>query len=655
MRSSTKTLISLGIPILAVTIITSIAPLVQPLSISFRSVSLLVPAVTTLQNGTEVGVIARLYIYTTPGKGNVFIATNPLAGMDTEATARIAFLVATYLAGVNTYSVDAYISFNTSSLMIEGPSAGVAMTVGILASLRGDHLRKDVIATGMVNPDGTVGPVGGLLAKLQAAARSGAKYFLIPAGQRYTYIIKVVKKQIGPVVITKEERVPVDLFKVGEKLGVKVVEVSTIREAYRYFTGVNLSISSPHNVSMPACLKRTLMLSSEEYLEATEKNINKTLSFMNLLSSTERTYVKNLIKEVNETLKEVELYKEFPYVYASKAFNAAIESTYALYVAEVLAGIDPEVIINSTTTKTMKVLNLTRPKTLELPKSYEDLEVRIAVATRVELAREALLKSRELLSKNVILDNALTGEWGALHEAAYAYWRAVSARDWSRVLSCFNRRGRISYYDLRDLSRFALYYSNSIISYATSLLKSVGISSDLLTTANDYYAKAYRFFKNGDVYASIGYSLESATYGMIAIDSVFISNISKTIIAAKEEVNDTLAKLYESGVIPPLTLSYMEFSEVQKNPLSKLFYVELAGSYMRLLYYALSPLQKQVTSSTSTITSCTSPTSTTNVSSTSKEGTKTLPGKGSNWYIVTSFLMLILGVIVGFIIGRITK
>ncbi len=106
---------------------------------------------------------------------------------------------------------------------IDGPSAGAYMTVGVLAALLGDQVRDDVAMTGTINPDGTVGPVGGIPHKIEGAAEHGAKLVLIPAGQRYDFDQNTQKM--------------VDLVEVGKKEGVEVREVSTVFEAYELLTG----------------------------------------------------------------------------------------------------------------------------------------------------------------------------------------------------------------------------------------------------------------------------------------------------------------------------------------------------------------------------------------------------------------------------------
>ena len=50
---------------------------------------------------------------------------------------------------------------------IDGPSAGMLMTVAMIALIKGDPIRPDTTMTGCINPDGTAGPVGGIPQKMQ--------------------------------------------------------------------------------------------------------------------------------------------------------------------------------------------------------------------------------------------------------------------------------------------------------------------------------------------------------------------------------------------------------------------------------------------------------------------------------------------------------
>jgi len=109
---------------------------------------------------------------------------------------------------------------------IDGPSAGMLTTVAVLALLRGDSLDPSVTMTGTVNPDGTVGPVGGIPEKIVGLADLGIKTVLIPTGQRNS-----PGHSDGGLV---------DVVQLGKDNGVTVQEVSDVYEAYKAFTGEDL-------------------------------------------------------------------------------------------------------------------------------------------------------------------------------------------------------------------------------------------------------------------------------------------------------------------------------------------------------------------------------------------------------------------------------
>jgi PDZ domain-containing protein len=67
---------------------------------------------------------------------------------------------------------------------IGGPSAGLMFALGIMDKVGPVDLTKDmfIAGTGTIDPDGTVGPIGGIQLKMIAARRAGASLFLAPAG-----------------------------------------------------------------------------------------------------------------------------------------------------------------------------------------------------------------------------------------------------------------------------------------------------------------------------------------------------------------------------------------------------------------------------------------------------------------------------------------
>ncbi len=63
---------------------------------------------------------------------------------------------------------------------IDGPSAGVAITMCIISALLNKPLRQDVAITGEISLRGKVKPVGGIFEKIYGARRKGIKLVIIP-------------------------------------------------------------------------------------------------------------------------------------------------------------------------------------------------------------------------------------------------------------------------------------------------------------------------------------------------------------------------------------------------------------------------------------------------------------------------------------------
>jgi PDZ domain-containing protein len=82
-----------------------------------------------------------------------------------------------------TYTFPFDVNFDVGA--IGGPSAGLALTLGILDLLSNGDLTggHSVAATGTIGLDGTVGDVGDVAQKTIAVRRAGAQVFFVPADQ----------------------------------------------------------------------------------------------------------------------------------------------------------------------------------------------------------------------------------------------------------------------------------------------------------------------------------------------------------------------------------------------------------------------------------------------------------------------------------------
>ncbi len=113
----------------------------------------------------------------------------------------------------------------------DGPSAGMLTTAAMLALLRGKEIPQDTTLTGTINPDGTAGPVAGIVQKMEGAKQAGLKRFGFPLGCRNHKDQKTGQD--------------VDLLLVGQKLGLEVQEIGDIHEAYEFLTRDKLPRTEP--------------------------------------------------------------------------------------------------------------------------------------------------------------------------------------------------------------------------------------------------------------------------------------------------------------------------------------------------------------------------------------------------------------------------
>ncbi len=138
-------------------------------------------AVDTEGNGAAV----PLRIEIKHGTGKVLTNIDKLLfWVDTQYSIQTARNVAENVTGVDTTKYDMVYSIesNTSGV-VGGPSAGAALTVATIAALENLTIKENVIMTGTIKPDGTIGEVGGVLEKAKAAKDIGAILFIVPSGQ----------------------------------------------------------------------------------------------------------------------------------------------------------------------------------------------------------------------------------------------------------------------------------------------------------------------------------------------------------------------------------------------------------------------------------------------------------------------------------------
>ena len=127
------------------------------------------------------GIVLPLVAEVTPSpskKGGMFV-TGKLGEIAKEAVENISSVVKKYaIADLN--EKDVHLQYIGTYDGVEGDSASVTMTTAILSALDNIPIDQSIAMTGSLNVRGKVLPVGGITAKLEAAAASGLTRAIIP-------------------------------------------------------------------------------------------------------------------------------------------------------------------------------------------------------------------------------------------------------------------------------------------------------------------------------------------------------------------------------------------------------------------------------------------------------------------------------------------
>jgi predicted ATP-dependent protease len=109
-----------------------------------------------------------------------------------QAAVRAAAMAAAKYSGENLAGKDIIVRFSPDGspvggelVKVDGSSAGAVIAAMIAAGLSDTQLDNSILVTGSINEDGTVGRIGSLEEKLEAADGFGAKAVLVPESQQF--------------------------------------------------------------------------------------------------------------------------------------------------------------------------------------------------------------------------------------------------------------------------------------------------------------------------------------------------------------------------------------------------------------------------------------------------------------------------------------
>lgn len=558
-------------------ILVSLSLLLVPVATGFSEVTVMAPAVAQTSEGW-IGVPSYITVWAEPGKGGIFLDTYPFTQVDTEGSARIAADVAASLGGVDLSAVDIFIQIRSDSPIIGGPSAGGTLSVAILASLLNRTANPAVVMTGTINPDGTIGPIGGVVQKAEAAKATGATKFLVPTGQT------TARENPSSLNVVNIEEYAM------EHWNLTVLEVDDLREAARWILGIEISRPGSGGEIDLERYKELMKAASRDMLDSAVdlKDQAETDFEAATLTYAQNQYLEPFLEDAISKISSSEEARENEefYLSASLAFQSKINSTYVTNTLEYLDSQRREDVkeiidyVDERVGEIMESVNTTEFSSVTAFECYA------AAEKRAREAYHGVEDAYELYYQGDMLD--------ALLRAAYVEQRAESALWWSGLCKEFEGDVEFNRTVLKQVSQQYIADLKYLLAYAESIAQSSYI--ELLATASGILDDVIQESENGAYAAAILDSLNARSYvnadlelsPSYSSEEKLLETLEQKVEREKEMATASISYSRDYGVNPILALSHFEFGGWYAEQAAE---VTGRGSKIRMLFDALLELR----------------------------------------------------------------
>jgi uncharacterized protein len=516
-------------------------------------------------DGKFQGITADLYVEIAPGTGRVFVDTMPLTMVDTQASARLAKEVACELLEIDCFIYNFFYTIRSEYTMVGGPSAGGAMAVATLAVLTNKSLYQDVILTGTINPDGSIGPVGGILEKAEACYKANATLFLIPRGQS--------------LVTVEGERVDIKDY-AASKWGLEVLEVSYIQEVFAEMTGYEIVEKPVGNVTIATQeQKRVMKLMAGSLLKEAELLLNSAREKLESSRITEKASIEKIISEEEKNLEKANGYYEEEKYYsaASQGVRVAIFALYAEKLVEFYSAKDGEAYISSQIEFIREevedaVALIFGEKLLD---SIYDLEVLSIAMDRIREAKSLVAKANQSLAQGKLEDS--------LYEISFAEIRRKTALSWHSLVKEFegNESIEFSLEKLESLAQRRLEEARNSFTYASVLT-----GDGFIQRAEERLGSAEQAYLDQEYIYSIFESLKTRAESNLAIIARGLGREDLKLRLGEMERDAVIAisRSEERGLLPILAISYLEYGRVweEEDPVQAAIFLAYSKEFAKV-------------------------------------------------------------------------
>jgi uncharacterized protein len=499
----------------------------------------------------EEGALLGAQVIVVNGTGHVFVDTNPYTQVDLQGSARLAAMVACDVLGVDEKAYDFYYIIDISSPIIGGPSAGAALTVATIAAINKWALKPNVVMTGMINPDESIGPVGGIPYKLEAAAAKNYTFFLVPEGQTTVTVKKYTAYSEGTHIITGDSEETVDVVELGKKLNVTVKEVSSIQDAVLAFTD--------QEITMPTYKGTILTTQYMDLLKPLAENLKSESGSMynETISSMSRTQLTDTAKDILDRADKMYEDKKY-YAATSLYFNSMFTMRFAQWKEGYEKSSNKEQYLTELENRVEKQIQASESDLQNFTMyGITDVEAVGAAESRITVARMRLDEAKKLNDTDEKISSM-----------AFANERARTAQ-WWLILSTPN--GKVVPENiLKDRAGWYLSQAQSINTYMMTLISESGSHPEITSAATDDIVNAQKEMERGYYVGSIFDSLQATTKASTAIGLMGQNEPQKKVDQSYEAAKAAINEARLAGIEPTLAVSAFEYGETMTNPYDKI-------------------------------------------------------------------------------------
>ncbi|MHB8604452.1 MAG: S16 family serine protease [Thermoplasmatota archaeon] len=516
-----------------------------------------------------VGAVANVSISQENGSGLLFIDTQPFTEVDMQGSARLAVRVAGTVTGLDVSRRDFFYVIRSDSQIIGGPSAGGVLTVGAIAALEGWAIDPHVFMTGTINPDGSIGPVGGIPEKAAAAADRGATLFLFPVGEEITQS----EGASGRATVNLTEYCTTSLH-------IECRPVADVETAVTAFTGHVFQHPQPSSADTGARFAGVMLpLARRELDNATAHLAVARGRFANAtgLPSSLAADLRSKLDDARLTLDDgnAAFQAQHYYTASSKAFVTSINARYVLSALDFVAGGEQAAFIDSAIADAASAVSAASARAnASTITGLAQLEAVGAAESRITEAEQSLGEARAALTQG----DAAT----ALYQAAFTRERSATVGWWLDIGSAFATGRSLSAAEVAREASEAIDESAQVVTYAQTTLTNGGADASVVQPMFDELTSASADLARGFGAAALFEALEAQVRaGVVLTTSTGIPIPAARLSSAATEAQRAIDQARTSGVEPIAAASDFEFASDLTTDSDKLTYYDLAAIIAR--------------------------------------------------------------------------